>query len=171
MSRPLAVDARVALAVDADIRAIAGIVAETWRATYAPLVGAAAVGRMVHALLSHDALLSLAHQRDIDMPVAFVGDSMAGTALARHGHDGLHILRLYVLPRFQGQGVGQALLDWLALRQPPESGIRLEVAAGNERALRFYLRAGFLDRGGGSETIAGARFEVRRLERPGFSTA
>ena len=49
----------------------------------------------------------------------------------------------------QGRGVGLALLqavfDW-ASTQKAES-LRLEVRAGNERAMRVYSKAGFLQTG------------------------
>ena len=171
MSRRVAAVPRIVPATDADIEAVAAIVAETWHATYAPLVGADAVRHMIAALLRPDELRSLAIARDIDMPVALIGKTLAGTALARHRHDSLHILRLYVSPRFQGRGVGRALLDWLAARQPPDCPIHLEVAAANTRALRFYRDAGFIDRGGDRDTIAGIDFDIRRLERPGAPAA
>ena len=56
---------------------------------------------------------------------------------------------LAVTPAMQGRGVGLALLqavfDW-ASTQKAES-LRLEVRAGNERAMRVYSKAGFLQTG------------------------
>lgn len=47
---------------------------------------------------------------------------------------------LFVLPAFQGQGLGQALLDHALTRRPR---LELDVFAENRRAFGFYRRYGF----------------------------
>ena len=56
-------------------------------------------------------------------------------------------LHINLLPRLQGQGVGQRLIDlWLeALRAMGSRGVHLGVSPANTRAIRFYLAYG-LDR-------------------------
>lgn len=50
--------------------------------------------------------------------------------------------QLFLHPDFQGQGIGQALLDYAKQELP--KGMWLSTAIRNTRAIRFYERAGFV---------------------------
>jgi ribosomal protein S18 acetylase RimI-like enzyme len=50
---------------------------------------------------------------------------------------------LYVLPKFQGRGVGQVLWNSILTFFAPGQDIMLEVFAKNTTAIDFYLRNGF----------------------------
>jgi ribosomal protein S18 acetylase RimI-like enzyme len=54
-------------------------------------------------------------------------------------------LHINLLPRLQGQGLGQALIDaWLArIAAAGSRGVHLGVSPANHRALRFYRTCGF----------------------------
>jgi ribosomal protein S18 acetylase RimI-like enzyme len=54
-------------------------------------------------------------------------------------------LHINLMPRLQGQGLGQALIDrWLGrMREIGAAGVHLGVAAQNHRAIRFYRAYGF----------------------------
>jgi len=54
-------------------------------------------------------------------------------------------LHINLLPRLQGRGLGQALIDrWLArMREAGSRGVHLGVSPVNHRALRFYRAYGF----------------------------
>ena len=54
-------------------------------------------------------------------------------------------LHINLLPRLQGRGLGQALIDrWLArMREVGSRGVHLGVSPANQRALRFYRAYGF----------------------------
>jgi ribosomal protein S18 acetylase RimI-like enzyme len=54
-------------------------------------------------------------------------------------------LHVNLLPRLQGQGLGQALIDaWLArIAAAGSRGVHLGVSPANRRALRFYRTYGF----------------------------
>ena len=59
--------------------------------------------------------------------------------------DDIELKRIYLLHRFQGCGIGTALMNW-ALEQARARRMRrvlLGVYAGNDGALSFYARAGF----------------------------
>jgi ribosomal protein S18 acetylase RimI-like enzyme len=61
----------------------------------------------------------------------------------------LVIHRLVVKQAWQGKGVGDRLLEFANLFafQNKYSSLRLDVYSGNRRAMRFYERNGFLQRG------------------------
>lgn len=79
-----------------------------------------------------------------DAPVGYL--VMAPSRLPVDASPGdLEIKRIYLLHRFQGAGIGGALLD-TAIGDARRQGcgrILLGVYAGNERAIAFYQRAGF----------------------------
>ncbi len=77
--------------------------------------------------------------------VGYVVLAPAALPLADVQPDDLEIKRIYLLHRFQGGGLGRALME-TALAQAEASGSRrvlLGVKADNHAALAFYARVGF----------------------------
>ena len=82
-------------------------------------------------------------------PVGYLVLSPASLPLAEPRPDDLEIKRIYLLHRFQGQRVGQRLMQE-ALAQARASGagrVLLGVYAENHAALAFYARCGFAQLG------------------------
>lgn len=75
---------------------------------------------------------------DTDLTVAEAGGVVVGYVASTPGW----IDHLYVDPAFAGRGVGRALLAHAKARQP--EGVTLWTFVVNERARRFYERAGFV---------------------------
>lgn len=75
------------------------------------------------------------------------------------------IWMLYVLPAYQGCGVGSALYD-AAIGSIKSAGQRravLEVLAANENAVAFYRARGWVPEGRRTEHIPGFRFTALRM--------
>jgi ribosomal protein S18 acetylase RimI-like enzyme len=75
------------------------------------------------------------------------------------------IWMLYVLPAYQGCGVGSALYD-NAIGAMKKAGSRkalLEVMAANENAIAFYRSRGWVPEGRRTEHIPGFRFTAVRM--------
>ncbi|RYD41565.1 MAG: GNAT family N-acetyltransferase [Verrucomicrobiaceae bacterium] len=73
---------------------------------------------------------------------------MAGCLQTRQEADHLYVLGIGLHPRFQGRGIGAAVMD--AVKQRAASmglPVRLSVFRTNPRALEFYLRLGFRQTG------------------------
>jgi ribosomal protein S18 acetylase RimI-like enzyme len=84
------------------------------------------------------------HVADCDAKV--VG-FMSAIRVGGVGSQALEMTALYVLPRYAGAGVGARLHDvFEALRKPGDEGI-LEVWQGNDRAIAFYTRRGWVATG------------------------
>lgn len=84
--------------------------------------------------------------------------TVAGYAVLMPALDEVHLLNLSVTQTLQGQGLGQAMLDWLiddAAARSAKSMI-LEVRPSNARAIRLYQRSGF------------RRIGIRRRYYPSF---
>lgn len=75
-----------------------------------------------------------------------VGDGrVVGLCTPYTDNDGRQRLgALYVEKAWWGRGVGRALLDEALAWRDPSRAFLLEVATYNERAIRFYERAGFV---------------------------
>ncbi len=76
-----------------------------------------------------------------------------------------HFWMLYVLPDYQGLGVGSALYDAaiLSLRKRGAAKAMLEVLAANENAVAFYRARGWVPEGRRTEHIPGFRFTALRM--------
>ena len=76
-----------------------------------------------------------------------------------------HFWMLYVLPDYQGLGVGSALYDSAigSLKQRGAARAMLEVLAANENAVAFYRARGWVAEGRRTEHIPGFRFTAVRM--------
>lgn len=72
---------------------------------------------------------------------------------------------LYVLPAYQGCGVGSALYDAAigSIRSAGQRRAVLEVLAANENAVAFYRARGWVPEGRRTEHIPGFRFTALRM--------
>jgi ribosomal protein S18 acetylase RimI-like enzyme len=133
-----------------DVAAVRRVLVETWHATYDAVLGAERVAEITGTWHS---LGNLAAQVDRPAEVfllAEAGDAIVATASVVRQAEGARLGRLYVLPTFQGQGIGRALMDEaLRLAGDPDP-VTLEVEPTNAPAIRFYEMAGFriIDRTG-----------------------
>ena len=134
----------------------------------------AAYEKLDHEVVADEALLrvSLFGPRPAaEVIIAEQHSETAGFALFFHnfstflGRPGIYLEDLFVRPRFRGQGVGKALLAYLAHLAVDRSCGRLEwsVLDWNESAIRFYRSLGarpmqdwtvFRVDGGGLERLA-----------------
>ena len=77
--------------------------------------------------------------KDGDRVVGFVGYGKSGDGLPDTGE----IFALYVLPEYQGTGVGQRLMDAALEKLSAFPHLCLWAVKGNGRAIRFYEKNGF----------------------------
>lgn len=79
--------------------------------------------------------------------VALDGEKVIGFCIIRKDGQENLIQALYVLPSYQGKGVGkrlmQEVLDWFG----PQKEVILHVASYNEKAIAFYHALGFVSCG------------------------
>nr|WP_257720675.1 ribosomal protein S18-alanine N-acetyltransferase [Ignicoccus islandicus] len=81
--------------------------------------------------------------------VALIGDEIVGYAFSavevKRGKRCIHLLNIAVDPKFQGIGIGKAMLERI-VEIACEKGIDcivLEVSVANQRAIKFYEANGF----------------------------
>ena len=84
---------------------------------------------------------------DQRMLVAKLNNKIVGACvLVRHTNNN-ELRAIYVLPEFQGKGVGMALWQQSLAFFDKEKDIVLEVATYNTKAIDFYTKLGFKDTG------------------------
>ena len=149
-------------ATGGDPEAIAQVVRESWLAAN-------------RHLLPNDTLAHLRHGDSMSAfaatqwPNIWVAEAQDGEARELVGVVGLNangvIWMLYVLPGFQGYGVGSALYDVAigTLKQSGQHKAVLEVLAANENAVAFYRSRGWVPEGRRTEHIPGFRFTAVRM--------
>ena len=128
----------------ADLPAVRALLVETWHATYDGIYGWQRVAEITNAWHSLDNLAAQLGRESGAFLVALVGSEIIATASARVERDRAALLtRLYVLPTYQGIGIGRTLLQVTLACFPHAPVARLEVESQNEPAIVFYERMGF----------------------------
>ena len=143
-------DATFRTATWGDCENIAALHVEVWRETYRLLAPSSAYETLDESrrqehwaeLLARDPAQSHTVVAEANGCLVAFGHAGPSTHEAFLGSG--EILHLYVHQRFQGVGLGRKLLDDLQsfLLSTGHLSIKLAVVLGNERALRFYERAG-----------------------------
>lgn len=132
-------------ATSADFALIRTLADEVFPATYSPLLPDGQVDYMMEMMYSPEALQ---HQLDNGHRffIGYIDQTAAGYLSIEEQHEGLfHLHKLYVLPRFQGSGLGLRLVEE-AIEEVRRSGhlparIELNVNRHN-RAVGFYQHIG-----------------------------
>ena len=158
-----------------DIPAIRALLEETWHATYDHLLGRDKVTDITRRWHAEEVLASEIGRSGQVFLVADVDGRIAGTASAKAtgkttGKGEVDLNRLYILPHYQGRGLGKALLAGTLAAFPAARAVSLEVHPNNAPAIAFYARAGFaeLSRGNacGGDITAGVAHMVMRKTLP-----
>lgn len=160
-------------AVPEDAPEIARIHVETWRTAYGGIIPASFLASL--SLENRKAMWTraLAEGRSI-LLVDAEEERMTGWVSAGPSRDASHpseseIYALYVLPSHWGRGIGHRLSQAVEAALPPSQPISLWVLAGNERAIRFYERAGYVFDGRTKEERFGDVCLVERRMLKSFS--
>jgi ribosomal protein S18 acetylase RimI-like enzyme len=135
-------------ATEADVPQVRRVLVETWHATYDASLGVERVTAITDAWHSIENLTRQVHAAGEMFLVAEFAGEVVGTASLQTKPDGsVRLARLYVLPRAQRNGIGQALLAEGLRRLGAPAVVTLEVEPGNAAAIRFYEAAGFVVEG------------------------
>jgi ribosomal protein S18 acetylase RimI-like enzyme len=159
----------VRTAGEGDLEAVRALLVETWHATYDAIYGTERVTEITDSWHSIDALRRRLTRPNSEFLVADDGERIAGMAFAAADKDGKTVMlyQLYVLPAYQGHGIGGALLDEVLGDFPDAEAVRLEVEEQNIHAIAFYRTYGFEQTGRtGACGVAGSGMPALILERP-----
>ncbi len=158
---------------DAEIRGKAYVHWKAWQETYPGLVDRAYLEELTLEKCTDMAFRWPDHilvAKDGEKVVGFVGYGPGcDDALSEAGE----IYAIYILEAYYGRRVGYALMTAAVERLSEYEKIAVWVLEGNQRAIRFYQRYGFLPDGTRKQiTLGTANTEVRMIlsgkRRPGF---
>ncbi|AUX75957.1 GNAT family N-acetyltransferase [Sinorhizobium fredii] len=140
----------VRTASERDLEKVRALLVETWHATYDSLYGVDKVNELTAKWHSLDALRARLRHKNGEFVVADNGKEIAGMGFAAMSETLaktaiLH--QLYVLPKYQRQGIGGDMFAELETCFPDAERMRLEVEPENLKALAFYRAHGFSDVG------------------------
>lgn len=156
-------NARITIASPADTEGIQKVFHHTWLATYPNKEYGITVEDIEERFNDAYTKERLAiRRRQIAMPlpgelllVAKVGGEVVGVCRVEKDAQKNELRGLYVLPAYQGQGIGRQL--WAGVQNffDPAKDTLVDVAVYNENAIKFYSSLGFID--------TGERFSKERL--------
>lgn len=159
---------RIERATVADVPHIQQVLRETWLATYGAFLSAATIRTATSVWHSIERLTAEIQQPQTFFAVAKTSDgTIIGLITVGHLTDDTVILaRLYVLPRYQHQGIGRQLLQAGISAFPTARTIRLEVEEQNHPAYRFYRQHGFHEVERKAEHLESDVIRVVVMEKP-----
>ena len=146
---------------EADLPKVRDLAERIWRSSYAGLLSPGQIEYMLDWMYSLERLRRdwtsgvVFHWPIVDqIPVGYMATPTDPHAAV------LHLHKLYVLPQFQGKGLGGRLLEH-AFQAATQAGcrtVRLHVNKGNLRAIACYHRHGFLKEASVVNDIGGGYF-------------
>ena len=146
---------------EADLPKVRDLAERIWRSSYAELLSPGQIEYMLDWMYSLERLRRdwtsgvVFHWPIVDqIPVGYMATQTDPSAAV------LYVHKLYVLPQFQGKGLGGRLLEH-AFQAATQAGcrtVRLHVNKGNLRAIACYHRHGFLKEASVVNDIGGGYF-------------
>ena len=129
-----------------DVDEIKEVLRDTWISTYADSLSHDTVEKITSNWHSKEALSFQMQNPSIHFFIARSVDSnILGLATVREdSKDAIYMSRLYVLPVYQGQGIGSRLFDHALKMFPRVKRFRLSVEEMNQKAIQFYANRGFI---------------------------
>ncbi|CAN7147434.1 GNAT family N-acetyltransferase [Pararhizobium sp. LjRoot255] len=137
----------VRTASERDLARVSALLGETWHATYDTLYGVEKVAELTAKWHSVPALKARLARKNAEFVVADNGKDIAGMGFAAMSDTlkkGAILHQLYVLPKFQRQGIGRDMFAELETCFPDAEFMQLEVEPENLAAISFYEAHGFV---------------------------
>ncbi|MEI2301726.1 GNAT family N-acetyltransferase [Ensifer sp. MJa1] len=140
----------VRTASERDLEKVRALLVETWHATYDTFYGVEKVNELTQRWHSVPALKAKLARKQAEFLVADDGRQLGGMGYAAMSESlpktaVLH--QLYVLPKYQRQGIGRDIFAELETCFPDAERMRVEVEPQNLHALAFYRTHGFAEVG------------------------
>lgn len=141
-----------------DLPAVRALLIATWHDTYDAIYGSERVDEITDEWHSIPALEARLSRPQSEFLVADDGKQIGGMAFAAVADGGatVELHQLYVLPEFQGRGIGGLLLDEIESCFPEANRVRLDVDDKNLKAIAFYVAQGFVEAGKNTAGAGGA---------------
>ena len=155
-------------ATPSDADDIANLLGESWAATYGSFLTPDDLSAVAQEWHHPDRLRRQMSNSHVGFLLARTDTgALAGVATVQRSDDGatVSVLRLYVLPDYQGQGIGSQLLSRSLAAFPNAQRIELQVAEGNPAGLAFWTNRGFRACGHDEARIGDSTLTLISMER------
>lgn len=127
-----------------DLNAVINVGRRTWPVTYEPIAGADYVAMGLAKWWTEAATIPAIRAGRVT--VAELDGNVVGIASVGPDEHHLVLWKLYVLPEYQGQGIGSALVESVvAAARGMHEQIRISYLIGNTGAEAFYRGKGFVE--------------------------
>ena len=131
-----------------DLTTVSKLLGEVWHATYDAIYGVEKVSKITSEWHSVNALEKHLSKPASEFLVADDGKQIAAMAFASQINDNaVKLHQLYILPNFQGRGIGKMLLDEVEESFFEAREFVLEVEEKNSTAIGFYEKQGYIKTG------------------------
>ncbi len=131
-----------------DLAAISKLLGEVWHSTYDAIYGVEKVTKITSEWHKVNALEKQLAKPASEFLIADDGKEIAAMAFASQINDiSVKLNQLYILPSFQGKGIGKMLLDEIEESFFEAREFMLEVEEKNATAIGFYEKQGYLKTG------------------------
>ena len=153
-------------ALTEDLSGIKSLLAVTWRDTYSSFLPESVIAKVAAEWHSPEVLESELNRHSTFAGVARSPSAGIVGMITAHSHGELLIVaRLYVLPDFQRQGIGERLMRESCRAFPQSRRIRLHVEEQNPKGRAFYRKLGFREVEVKTDEIAGTRLNSIVMEK------
>jgi ribosomal protein S18 acetylase RimI-like enzyme len=149
-----------------DIPGLRSVLAVTWRDTYSSFLSESSIAKVTAEWHSPKVL-----EAEINRSSTFLGvaesssHDIVGIVTAHSHQELLLIARLYVLPEFQRQGIGEGLMEESYRAFPQARRVQLDVEEQNRKGRAFYRKLGFWEVGVKIDDVAGTKLNSIVLEK------
>ncbi len=149
-----------------EVDLIKDVLSKTWVATYADHLSHSTIEQVTTHWHDPRLLRSQIEKPGDYFAVAKDDGTVIGLiTLIALNRDELYLSRLYVLPAYQGKGVGTRLLNTAIASYPDASVVRLEVDQQNAKGHSYWRSQKFIDTGTNVEQIGEDSIAVITMER------
>ena len=130
-----------------DANAISQFLTSSWHHTYDALMGVERVNEITSASHAPDILVAELNDPSVSTLVAVdKGGAVTGVVKIQNRAAGeIYLDRLHIAPDAFGTGLADQLLDAAITASGQYQTMSLEVLAGNQRAIAYYLKRGFVE--------------------------
>lgn len=152
----------------ADISGIQQVARLTWRDTYRAILPDVLIDDFLAHAYSDD-ILAHTINRNASSSKFWVADkhgTIVGFAqFVRHGESELEVTRIYVLPSYQGLGIGKSIIEKQCRTDGQFSRMFAWVEKDNQKGICFYEAKGFAVAGSKTEMFNGTPIELLKYTK------
>jgi len=150
-----------------DIAKVKELLLETWIDTYGAIMSEDTISKITSIWHDPARLEAQANDEKIIFQAAIdnFGEMIGLITIGKNDGDTADLLRLYIHPDKQRQGIGNILLEQALKELKEYKRVRLEVEEANQKGKSFYYKFGFKEVEKKVENIEGEKFNTIIMEK------